>query len=172
MEKKACSTCGKLKATLECGLCHQALCKSCTQFVDEDTFAFYRKVPKDLTYQTYCEPCHTSTVVPALEIYQQKLETAKNIDVFLKNQSKETHGIKRTENPVRVVDCPDYSQALLKLAFYAAEANCNGLVDVDMQDKKVRDGKYQTTLWSGSGIPVIIEPGKLIRDRSFRHNPN
>jgi len=172
MKNNVCSSCGKAKANLSCGLCHTVICKSCAQFIEPDQFSFLPKVPKDLSYSVYCDSCFTNQVSSEIESYNQKMTAAKNVAVYLKKQSKETRLIKRTELPVQVTDCPDHDEAILRLAFLAILANCNSIVDVQLTSKKTRTGSYQSLLWSGSALPANIDESQLIKDRSFWHNPN
>lgn len=65
--------------------------------------------------------------------------------------------MKRIEDPVVVNNCPDELETMMRLAFHAAEAGFNGLIDVEIINTKVRDGAYQTTTWSGSGIPANVK---------------
>lgn len=90
-----CSSCQKPKATLKCGLCTDALCKSCAQTLDADSFQMLKEIPPHLSHKAYCVPCFDSKVAAELETYNQDLEKARNVYVFTKAQSKETRLIKR-----------------------------------------------------------------------------
>jgi hypothetical protein len=100
------------------------------------------------------------------------MEKARNILVFMKKQGKETRLIRRLEDPVRVLNCPDHDQTLMRLAFFAAQKNYNAIIDVDLVCEKVRTGSYQTLKWSGTGIPAHVDDDKLLKDRSLWQNPN
>ena len=154
MNSQICSSCQKNNATLACGICKESICKSCVHFVTEDKFKFSTLVPKEFKSSTFCQTCFVSKVEIEIEKYDELFEKAKTVDVFLKTQSKETRLIKRKEKPISVSDCPDYDEALLKLAFIAAEKGFSKLIDVDLISKKVTLNKYHTTVWSGSAIPV------------------
>lgn len=162
MENSCCS-CLKPKATLVCGFCKEAVCKKCTQFLEEDSFSFLAKVPEELSHLAYCPRCFQEKISPELEAYNEIMERAKDIAVFYKAQSKETRLMSRKASPLLVADCSDKEEAVLRLAFFAAKANFNGLIDVDVNAKKVREGAYQTLTWSGSGIPANISEKKLNR---------
>lgn len=162
MENSCCS-CFKPKATLQCGICESAVCKKCAQFLEEDSFSFLTKVPKDLAHSVYCLQCFDAKVAPELEAYNDTMEKAKDIAIYYKDQSKETRLISRKELPVEVVDCADKEEAILRLAFFAAQGSFNGLIDVDMTSKKIREGAYQTQKWSGTAIPAHIDPKRLNR---------
>lgn len=92
--------------------------------------------------------------------------------VFMKAQFKETRFIKRLEEPVKVAECADYDETLLRLAFQAAQLNYNGVIDVDITSKKVRTGNYQTSVFSGTAIPANVREDKLIKDKSNWSSPN
>ncbi len=91
------------------------------------------------------------------------MELAKNVNIFLKNQSKESRIYKSDEPPITVEDFPDAEETLLRLAFKAVELKFNGLIAVDIYSKKVRIGGYQTLSWSGTGIPTYIHNEKSLR---------
>lgn len=148
------------------------MCKSCAHFLDEESFSFYSKVPAELAHTTYCESCFATNVAPELQRYEALLEKAKDILVYDKSQGKETRLLKRIEKPVQVKRCADYQETVLRLAFFAAQAGFNGIIDVDIKSEKVRDHAYQKTLYSGTAVPTQIQSGRLVKDRSIWQNPN
>ncbi len=172
MLKKSCTTCAKSNATLTCGCCQVDLCKNCAQFLEPDSFSFLTKVPVELSHAVYCMTCYVQTVEPQLGSYQATLEQAKNVFVFNKKQGKETRLIRRIEKPVFVSNCADYEETVLRLAFFATQANCNAIVDVDVVGEKIRKGSYQTTIWSGSAVPANVQGDRLVKDSSIWQNPN
>jgi hypothetical protein len=167
-----CSSCYKPKSQLACGICNSAICKSCAVFVSEDQFSFLQPLPADLSHTTYCPTCFNSKVTDAISSYDQTMEQAKNIEVFYKKQSKETRFFSRLEKPLSIEDCADYDEAILRLAFRATQAGFNALIDLDLKSKKIRDGRYQTSSWSGTAVPSHIDPSKIVHDRSIWQNPN
>ncbi len=167
MEKKICSTCFKPKATLVCGLCSDPICKSCAQFLEEESFLFLPLRPPESLQTTFCGPCFDAQVAPILENYSQTLERAKEILIFTKTQNKETRFIRRDEDRIHITACSDREEVVMRLAFQAAQRNFNGVIDMEVSTRKVRDGSYQTTEWTGSGIPAHVNPEKLVKDRSF-----
>ena len=172
MEKVICCICQKPKATLTCGTCSSPVCKYCAVFLDEDTFKYLKKIPKDASHTTYCSPCYNEKVSPVVDNYNETVERAKNIMIFTKQQNKETRFIKRYEEVVHVSDCLDREDVMMRLAFFAAQGDFNGVIDIEVVSKKIRNGSYQTTQWSGSGIPALVNPAKLIKDKSFSSDPN
>lgn len=171
-ENTACVTCLKTKAPLSCGLCHQSLCKSCAQFVDENTFSYLSSIPEHLSHTVYCGHCFDEKVAADLAQYNQTMEDAKNISVFSKTQSKETRFISRKEALLKVSDCADEAEATLRFAFLAAQAKFNAIIDLELSFKKVKQGSYQHLSWSGTARPANVDPTKLMRDRAIWDNPN
>lgn len=131
-----------------------------------------KEIPEELTHSTYCIPCFDEKVAAPLAAYNESLAQAKSILIFDKTQGKETRFIKRKERPVKVMNCLDEEEAMMRLAFLAVEMGYNGVVDVNITSEKVRVGGYQTLKWSGTGIPTEIEERKLMKDRALWQNPN
>ena len=159
-----CTTCKNPKATLRCGLCHGPICKGCAEFVPEESFAFLTKIPAELSHAIYCIPCYNEKIAPALDSYNEIMERAKNVFVYSKSQGKETRLMKSTEEPLKVADCLDREETLLRLAFLAAQANFNALIGVEIISKKsTKTTTYKTISWSGTGIPTVLDAEKMNR---------
>lgn len=167
-----CISCQKTKALLKCGLCDTDVCKYCAIILPEDGFSFLKPIPADLNHDIFCGPCYDQKISARWDEYQETMEKAKNINVYLSNQGKETRLIKRTEELFNVTDCKDHDETLLRLAFFAVQAGFNALVDVNLTSVKVRNNNYQTLVWSGVGRPANITERNQIKDKSFRHSPN
>lgn len=167
-----CDTCSKQKASLQCGLCHVDICKSCTEFLPQDQFSFLAEIPDFLSHQAYCHGCFDSKIVPEIESYNQTMKQAHEILVYKKEQGKETRFIKRIEKPVQVTDCADHNEAILRLAFFAAKANYNAIIDVTLKTRAVKEGSYHHTLWTASAVPANVQSHMLMKDRSLWQNPN
>ena len=165
-----CSLCGKSKAPYQCGCCNETLCKSCVQFMPDDAFQFMTHKPKEISHNHYCNPCFDLNVVPALAVYEEIAERARELAVFDVTQGKETRFIRRLERPMVLESGVDAQDITMRLAYMAAEKNYNAIVDLDIKAYKVRDGAYQTTAYSGKAIPVILDTRKLMKDRSLRTN--
>lgn len=172
MESNICSSCQKPKATLKCGLCSDALCKSCAQMLEADSFQLLKEIPPDLSHKAYCVPCFDSKVATELEAYNELLEKARNVYVFTKAQSKETRLIKRKAAIIRVENCSDEDDAILHLAFLAAQGDYNAIVDVHLTSKKIIQNSYQSTAWAGTAIPSHVDADKLEQSRPVLKNPN
>ena len=95
-------------------------------------------------------------MVPELKNYDHVMTLAREVSVFLKSQGKETRLIKRLEDPIRVTDCADKEEILLRLAFLTVQAGFDTLVDVEITSEKVREGGYQRSKWQASGVPARV----------------
>ena len=168
----SCCICQKTKTTQVCGICQGDLCKSCTYFLEADVISFLKKVPADLSHTSYCGTCFNEKVSEPLEKLLALQEAAKQVLVFDKSQGKETRLLKRLEPKIHVKECPDRDETVLRLAFLAAQAGFNAIIDMDIVARKIIDGAYQTTVWSGSAVPINVSPEKLVKDRSIWSNPN
>lgn len=167
-----CCTCFKPKATLTCGACNEALCKYCAQFLQPEDFAFTLQRAPLLHKDTFCSPCFTELVEPALNKYNETMARAKEIMVFSKIQNKETRFVGRDEDRIHIPECEDRDEVIMRLAYQAADRDFNGVIDIKLATRKVRNGSYQTTVWFGSGVPAQVNPDKLLKDRSFTNQPN
>ncbi len=156
-----CLTCHKPKANLHCALCNEAICKYCAQFIDENGFSFLRKIPAELTHTTYCTNCFDSHVSQAYNDYNDKLEKAKEVNIFYKNEGKATRLIKRKEEPYKVENCVDRDEALMKMSFWAIEDGFNSLVDIELKSKKTIVNTYVTISWTGSAVPITLSQDDL-----------
>ncbi len=171
-QNQICNSCGSTKSKLACESCQTSVCKNCIQFIDDERFVLNPEITKTILHSAYCPNCFEKEVAPIEEKYKQIATAAESILVYDKIQGKETRLLKRLEKPVFAKQCTDRKIALLRLAYFAAEAGFNGIIDVEIKSDKIRNGSYQTTIWSGSGIPTHIEPKKIIKDRSLTKNPN
>jgi hypothetical protein len=156
-----CSLCQLPKASLKCGLCEKSVCKKCSNKLKAGAFAYCATPLPALSHSLYCGICFDDTVAPALENYEATVEKARFVNVFYKGQGEETRKMRRLEKPLKVDNCKERSEALLRLAFKAAESGFNCLLDVDITSEKVRTGSYQSTLWSGRGVPISVDEASL-----------
>ncbi len=162
MDSTACSQCQKPKATFQCQSCQTPLCKKCAQFIDQDDFSFLGRMPEGLSSGAYCGPCYSAKVQAAVDSYSRTMAQAEEITVFEKDQGKETRLFSRLEKPVRIENCADRAETVLRLAFLAALQGFNGLIDVDVTYAKVHTGgSHQKHSWHGTGIPLNLDASKL-----------
>lgn len=167
-----CTHCSKAKAPYQCGCCHDFLCKSCVQFMPDGAFKFMTDKPQEISHSYYCNPCFNLNITDALAKYEEVAERARMISVFDISQGKETRFIRRLEKPITISSGLDAHDITMKLAYMAAEKNYNAIVDLEIKSVKVRDGAYQTTAYSGKGIPTTVDARKLMKDRSLWTDPN
>src|SRR5437868_435731 len=99
-----------------CVVCTQEIDKSEIQYVDEETFAFMAKPPREIAVGAYCYPCFSEKVAPTLAIYEERMEQARNVNVFYASQSKESRFVRRSEKPIKVEKCGDRDETVLRLA--------------------------------------------------------
>ena len=163
MSNSECVSCRKSKANLVCEMCEESVCKNCVQVLDVDTFSFLAKIPKELIHSNYCGACYDMTVTPELERYNEIMERAINVFVFFQTQRKEIPLIRKSKEVFSVTNCIDRDQTILRLAFFAAEQGFNAVIDVEELFDKIRNGRYQTSVWRGTGIAAQIDEGKLER---------
>ncbi|MBX9766773.1 MAG: hypothetical protein K2X47_05830 [Bdellovibrionales bacterium] len=74
--------------------------------------------------------------------------------------------IKKSKQLLTVRECADKDEALMRLAFQAAELGFNAIIKVEMEYQKVRIQDYQTTLWHATGFPADLDPVRLERQNS------
>lgn len=156
-----CKTCKKPKANYDCGLCHEHVCKSCAQFLNDDSFSFMLKKPKELSYSVYCDPCFQDKVATPLSGYEENMEKAKEVIVFNKNETKKTGHLKRKEPAYKVEDCEDEQETILRLAFFAAQDGFNCILDLTISHRKIIVGSHKKTIFSGTAIPINIDPSEV-----------
>lgn len=162
METQTCVTCQQPKANLECVSCAGSVCKKCAEFLNQGSFVLSSEAPP-VAVGTYCGSCFDTNVAPELEAYNDAATRARDINIYFKGQSKESRVIRRKEKPIKIDNCPDREEAILRLAFLAAKANYNVLLDVDVYAQKVKIDGYQTSNWKGIGIPANVDPRILER---------
>ncbi len=162
-----CTTCQKPNATFACGICQNTSCKKCVQFLPESQFSFLKNPDPKLLHGTYCPNCFDQHVAPELAAYEETMARARDVAVFYKTQNKETRSIKRKAESMRVENCDDKDETLLRLAFFAAKANFNTLLDVVITSEKDIVGGYQKSIWQGVGSPVNMDPNHTLHKREY-----
>lgn len=158
MAKIECSTCFDPKPTLKCKLCSSALCKKCAQVVADDRMTYLDKnVPAPVKGGgVFCNSCFDGKVAPLLAEYDSTLDRAREVFVFLAKEGKETRLIKRSLKSF-TVEGEDQKDITLKLAFLAARAGYNAVVDIEVKSEKRRDGSFKLVTWSGSGTAAHVD---------------
>jgi hypothetical protein len=156
-----CIDCRKLKATLECGQCKESLCKKCAVCLPNGAFQMMKEIPESLSHIRYCNSCYSNEVESALSEYEAILERAKRVFVFFKTRKKGIPILKKEKHREIIEACPDRDETILRLAFISASRGMNAIVDVEVESKKIRNEAYQTSSWSGSGIPAQVDESRI-----------
>jgi len=89
------------------------------------------------------------------------MEKAKEVIIYSKVQTKLTRYLKRKAEPYSVDNCEDESEALLRMSFFAVQANFNALIDVELKNRKLTAGSHKKTIWSATAVPVTIDPKEI-----------
>ena len=155
-----------------CEVCEGPVCKKCLTVLDPETFSFLATIPEVLKHTNYCGNCYDEHVAPALDDYQGVMKRAEGVFVFFITQRKEIPITERTKEFFKVDDCPDRDETILRLAFFAAQLGYNALIEVDVKSKKIINGAYQTSRWSGTGSAAQIDEVRLdkqlIQNKMYR----
>lgn len=157
-----CKTCKKPKAPYLCGLCEEYVCKSCAQFLGEEAFSFLPVVSEELKHACYCYNCYDDKIAAPLSAYNDTMEKARDIIIYGKDQARLTRFLKRKEDPYKVDGCIDSDEAVMKMAFMAAQQKFNCIIDVVVvSSKKHISGSATTSSWSATGVPITIDPNEI-----------
>lgn len=146
---------------MHCKLCQGDYCKKCIEFLPQETFSFMGKIPEDLTHDQYCLTCYSSKIRPQLIDYNATMKKAKQVLILDKPRRKPLAILKKFEEPLTVIDCPDREETVLRLAFKAAELGCNSVIKANIIYKKVRNAGYQKMMWQGTGFAAEIKENRL-----------
>jgi hypothetical protein len=121
-------------------------------------------IPEILGHSRYCGGCFAEHVEPELSLYEEILERAEKVFVFFKTQKKGIPLLKKERHREFVEACPDRDETILRLAYLSASKGFNAVIDVEVTAKKVRNEAYQTSIWSGSGIPAQVDSSRIYED--------
>lgn len=160
---KECIDCGKNNAQFECEVCEGAICKKCSNMLEADAFSFLDPLPEVLSHTRYCGNCFGEHVEPARAEYQETLEKAEEVFVFFVTQKKEVPLISKSKEVLKIAECKDRDETILRLAFKAAQKGFNGIVQVEVSSKKIRMEAYQTSVWQGTAQPAQVDAEKIER---------
>lgn len=162
-----CISCQRPKATLNCGLCEQTLCKRCQIHLPEDAFAYEPDRAAALSHIRYCPPCYDAEVAPVLATYEETLERARGVFFFFTTQRKPIHLIRRAQQAMKVESCPDRDETILRLGYLAAKQGFNAVIEGEVVAMKVRNEGWQTSRWSGRGFAAQVDAERLERDAAL-----
>lgn len=156
-EQTECINCRRPKSTLQCGVCEEPVCKSCGLFLASDTFAFQPKVSEVLRHSHYCPACHQEHVEPALAEYEDKMARAKEMYFFFNTQRSLLPVLKKATNPIRVENCEDRDETVLRLAFLSVDQGYNSVIEAEVVSAKVRNGGHHKHFWKGTAFPANLD---------------
>jgi len=100
--------------------------------------------------------------------YEETLEKAKSIYIFFTTQRKEIPLIRKSKEIYKIDACEDRDETILRLAYKAAAAGFNAVVNTEVLHEKKRNHAYQKTIWRGTGSPAMIDESKL--DRQYKQD--
>lgn len=126
-----------------------------------ETFSFQKKVPDELKHSAYCMNCFDDKVAAPLAEYNDKMERAKDIILYTKEQTKLTRLLKRKNAPYKVEGCEDEHEAIMRMSFMAVEDRFNCLIDIEIQTKKIVSGSHKKTMFAATAVPINIIPGSI-----------
>ncbi len=165
-EKEAtreCINCRRTRISHECGLCQAPLCKSCEKFLPGESFAYLPEVPAELSHAFYCPDCHQEHVQPALADYEEKLAQAREMYFFFNTQRSFLPVLKKHTEPIRVENCEDRDETILRLAFLSAQLGYNCVVEAEVKSTKTRNGNHLKHFWTGTAFPAELDLAKFER---------
>lgn len=154
MNRTACVSCQSTKALLNCDVCDTTACKYCAHLLNEDELSFWEARPEILHKTKFCSDCYYKLVESDYLKFKETYKKAKDVAIFFDDQGKETRLFKRQERAIKVDNCEGRDDVIMKIAFYATLQGFDTVVDVKISTRKVNNGSYQTSIWSGQGIPV------------------
>ena len=158
-----CISCRKPKANLTCELCMEPVCKSCVEIITPTEFDFRPELEDELKHERYCSSCYANTVEPAQQAYLETMEKARDVLVFFNTQKARLPVTSKELDLVKIPECLDRDEAILRMAFQAAQLGHNALVETEVVCKKVRNEGYQKMIWQGEGRPATVDEVRLQR---------
>lgn len=167
----SCVICNNPKANITCRECDSSVCKSCIEFVGDALFEYDEYTDETSPVGHYCSSCYTTTIVPRLDVYNEIVERAKEVSVFSTEKSQESRLIKRTDVKLKIDECEDKEDLIMKLAYMAAKAGYNSIVDMDLVYTKTRDGSFKLANWSGTATAANLNSRMPITN-SGRRSPS
>ncbi len=159
----SCDLCKTPKTIRTCEECGKEICKQCVRYSEREAFRFLPNPSPVLQNQIFCYDCFTDKVEPEIEKYQRTLAAAKEVIYLTKNYKGIIPTLRKAKFPVQVHKHVDRRDAIMHMAFLAAHEDYNAIIQADTVQKQLRNEAYQTSEWSGSGLPVVIDIKKFER---------
>ncbi len=155
----ACTACRSPKAPLECGICHESLCKACDQL----GFTDLATLPPEIQAVHACSVCMNETIEPAIASYAALLERARGVYVFTTNQRKPLPILKRAKEFIETSGHADKDEATMALAIRAVRDGYNALIESEIVSSQVRNEGYQKKSWRAKARPAEVDAAKVER---------
>src|SRR5690606_32062348 len=133
-----------------CGICEEPVCKNCAQFLEVNAFSFEPALADELKHSYYCSACHAEYVEPALSAYEATMEQAKQTYIFFTTQKTRLPIESKAKLKLRVENCPDRDETILRLAFLAVQQGYNSVIETEVVAEKIRNAGYQKSNWQGT----------------------
>lgn len=122
------------------------------------------RIPALLRHENYCLKCFDLHVAPEKIKYNVLMEKAKDVYFLTKAYNGYVRVLRRHTTRVQVPKCDDRRETIVRLAFFAAELGMNAVILSEVESAKARDRDgYQSTIWSGSALPALIDGEQLER---------
>ena len=119
------------------------------------------QIPKEFSHPQYCLPCYGSQIRPGISEYNQTMKRAKQVMILDKPRRRPVTVLKKLPEALLVEDCLDREEAVMRLAFKAAELGYNSVMKANISYKKVGSLTYQKLVWKGTGFAAEIDGRKL-----------
>jgi hypothetical protein len=119
------------------------------------------EIPQDLSHGQYCLACWASKIQPALRRYNETMRRAKEVLILDTPRRRPLVILKKFDEPLCVEECQDREETVLRLAFKAAELECNSVIKAKITYTKVRNAGYQKMMWQGTGIAATLDSRNL-----------
>lgn len=154
------------KSQYVCGICDTGICKKCEVYFAPESFAFLEQVPEEFNRAHYCPDCFEEKLVPFKENYDALMDQAKEVNIFFIADKHLPPILKKANQAVKILDCRDRDEVILRLGFRAAEQGYNSVIKVDVLAKQFRQLTHQKSIWQATGIPANIDVEKYFRNKN------
>lgn len=162
-----CSQCLIAKKNVNpCASCQQLVCRDCRGFLDAETL--FENDPELINQgqqlgQIFCSTCYESQALPLIQKRQELEANAQGVYYWSKSYRGRIPVLEKSSKVLTVAQCKDRGDAILRLSYEVAKHGYNGLLNLEVQSKKVRNEGYQKMAWSAQGLPVLIDKAEIER---------
>ena len=93
----------------------------------------------------------------SLAEYEDKMARAKEMYFFFNTQRSLLPVLKKATNPIRVENCEDRDETVLRLAFLSVDQGYNSVIEAEVVSAKVRNGGHHKHFWKGTAFPANLD---------------